>query len=95
MKSNTNIIFIVLLLMLLFGGYFLYSQLQIPEVDTAFSSEQAYLLGQDFLKMVEKIKKVKISTEFLDTSLFESLEGSTSIIEVPQDIGRENPFLPI
>ncbi len=74
-------------------GYLWYTQWR-PVVATSETvTEQVY--GGEFLAMTVKLKSIKLETDFFQSSEFLFFTDQTPVIEVPQVIGKKNPFLPL
>ena len=56
---------------------------------------QERILGQEFVSIINKLRTIKIDTDFFSSTAFRSLKDMTPIIGPAEEVGRDNPFLPI
>jgi hypothetical protein len=94
MKIKENLILLIFIVLVLGGGYYWYEYIRSP-VLTGESFTDAEVFGREFLSMAARMKRIQISADFLQSSAFVFLKDLTPIIEMPEMVGRPNPFLPI
>lgn len=94
---------ILLILLILIAGFFVYSYISktpdpIGTLSTAPSAGQGAAgsaVGNDFLAILLNIKKIKLDNTILNRDSFTSLQDFTKIIPPESNPGRPNPFAPI
>ncbi len=92
--NKTNITFIIILLLVLGGGYFTFTSLK---ADGPVLNEQIVkkeIARKDFLKLIDKLKETSIDIDFFSNEKFVELKDLSVTIELPEKTGRLNPFLP-
>lgn len=93
MKSK-NIIIAIFVIILLVFSYLLYSRRNTLSSSGDTVNKQTRATGQELVLSMNRIKTLQIDTDFFTSDSFMALRDSTPVIEVPQKIGRPNPFLP-
>ncbi|MFH1979053.1 MAG: hypothetical protein ABII97_01545 [Patescibacteria group bacterium] len=92
--NKTNILFIIFVILLFVAGFFIYTNLKEGSLGSVSVSAER-VLGKEFVATIGKIKTIRIDTAFFDSSEFNALIDLTPVIELPEEIGRTNPFLPL
>ena len=92
--NKTNITFIIILLLILGGGYFTFKSFknEIPVLNEQFAEKE--IARKDFLKLVNKLKEISVDIDFFSNEKFTELKDLSVTIELPEKTGRLNPFLP-
>ena len=87
-----NIIVVIGLLALAGVGYYLFVANHDATIQTTGGSASAEVETQAMLKRLEDLQSIRISTEILRDSKFQSLRSFNSVVSrVP--VGRSEPFL--
>lgn len=97
MKNKKNIIWILLAVALLVLVYFIYTKVIVNEekdVLSPITSTNMGALSQEFISLVNKIKTIKIDTEFFSSAQFKKLKNFEPVFEYPKNVGRQDPFAP-
>jgi hypothetical protein len=96
MKQTTNIILAAFIIVFLLFGYFWYTKFREDSAGAGSSlPSRERVLGQEFISALNKIKTIKIDTDFFGSEEFRSLKDLTPNVELPEETGRDNPFLPM
>jgi hypothetical protein len=95
MENKTNILFIIFLLIFAAVGYFWYSRISESAGEGTISISQEEIFGAEFLSSIKKLKTLEFDTAFFEDEEFQALQDLTPVIEVPEEVGRDNPFLPL
>lgn len=95
-KTAKNLIVILGLITVAFGGYFMFTQqtattLSFEANDTVFQNMQAN--SQLFIQRRQQLSKINLDVSFFTDDRFLSLQSFDSPI-VEQPVGRDNPFRP-
>ena len=93
-KDRSNIFLLIFIIFVLAAVYFWYTQFRTPATDASLAAGQQQLVGREFVVLINKLKAITINTDFFSEPKFTSLKDLTPIIELPQQIGRDNPFAP-
>lgn len=102
MKNKKNIIWIFLIwiflaVALLISVYFIYTKVIVNEEkdeSSLVANVDIGTLGQEFISLVNKIKTIKIDTEFFNSAQFKKLKNFEPVFEYPKNVGRQDPFAP-
>ncbi|MFC1756929.1 hypothetical protein ACFLZC_02120 [Patescibacteria group bacterium] len=92
MKDKTNLIFLILIIAVIGGGFYWYFKTQDSEWDLTQMAGDAEF-GKEFIDTINKVKKLKIDTAFFESEVFKSLKDASSEINPPETTGKRNPFL--
>ena len=93
MKDRSNLFLMVFMILVLAVSYLWYTRFREAPLDSGAASEERVLI-RELVYNTNRIRSLKIDTSFLESSIFNSLEDLTIDINIPSEIGRENPFLP-
>lgn len=59
------------------------------------TEKEVIVAGQEFITLLQSLEKVKLDTSFLNDPVYKKLKDLTPEIILPEQTGRDNPFLPI
>ena len=94
-KSTTNLIVILGIISIVFGGYFLFSQNTVDPLESQRSDQQLVQLvasSQLFLQRSQDLSQIELGLTIFDSPTLNSLKSfSPDTQEYP--VGRSNPFL--
>lgn len=96
-QKKTVILEVIILVVFLFGGYYLYGIMSEQEVSTAQVSANEGLLGKNLLLFLKAKNQDKLSfkdVSFMDTLLIKQLQDFSETISANVSRGRLDPFIP-
>lgn len=92
-EKNKRTILGLLLLGVVFGGYYLFGRpATLPGIEA--TSNVAGLGDEELLTELSKLKSLELDDSIFSDPVFRSLTDFSQPI-TPEPVGRENPFLPI
>ena len=91
-----NILFAVGLAAILWLGYKLFFAADEAQLSTLNANvlSQASRDTQEFLRMLQQLRDIKLNQELFDDARFQTFVNHRQAI-VPEPVGRQNPFAPI
>lgn len=93
MSDKSNLFLIIFIIFVLVAVYFWYTQFRDVNVETTVSSPGEHqLLGREFVLLINKLRAITIDAGFFSDERFMSLKDLTPVIEMPEKVGRDNPF---
>lgn len=96
MNLKKNILVIVLVAVIIGTGVMWYLYFgSTPKEPVTRVSEEEDEATKDLVSMLATLQSLRIDTAFFDDPIYKSLIDFSPTIERPDDIGRENPFLPL
>lgn len=96
-QKKTVIIEIVVLILFLFGIYYLYTIMSEGEVTTTSSQISEQLLGKNFVLFIKAVNQDKLSfreADFMNSDLVQRLRDFSETILPTETRGRVDPFVP-
>ncbi len=92
--NKTNIIFVIFLVLVLVGSYYIFKNFSVVDVSLGEEFIEKEAARKDFLILTDKLKKTALNIDFFDNDKFKELKDLSVTIELPEETGRLNPFLP-
>lgn len=99
-KENILIIVLVGAILITVFVWFRYFQSQggipavIPVTQNSEEDNAILAAGKEFIAILKTLEKIKLDTGFLEDPIYKKLRDLTPEIILPQEKGRENPFIP-
>ncbi len=96
-QKKTVIIEVAILIAVLAGGYYLYTQFTTQDVTTVAASPNEQLLGQNFIMFIKAVDQENLSFKnrnFFDSELVQQLQDYSETIGINPTRGRTDPFSP-
>lgn len=96
-QKKTVIIEVAVLILFLFGMYYLYMNFSEGTSTVSQPSVNEQLLGQNFILFLKVVNKDRISfadIKFMDTPLVQQLRDFSEFISINDTRGRTDPFIP-
>jgi LPS O-antigen subunit length determinant protein (WzzB/FepE family) len=97
-QKRTIIVEVAVLLLVLIGGYYLYSSFSTDTATVSQPQVNQALLGKNLVLFYKLVNQDKVSFKdisALDSALAQRLQDFTEIIQNTNARGRPNPFTPI
>lgn len=92
-----NILVIVLVVAILSTGiiWYMYFGSTPSEPVTRVSEKEENEETRNLVSMLASLQSLRIDTAFFDDPIYKSLIDFSPTIEIPDNLGRANPFLPL
>lgn len=96
MSDKSNLFLVIFIVFVLVSVYFWYTQFRDVSMEATISSSSEHqLLGREFVLLINKLRAITIDAGFFSDEKFLLLKDLTPTIEMPEKVGRDNPFSPI